>query len=455
MELRSRFLTAAICAVLTLNATVAPGQESRQQCAGLSQLGLDYYSQGGIVQNGIAYFTANDSSRRNEEVAAAKRDESFPCVVAFSLDDYTVIRRYPIQKTYDSTPMVIRRRDGTWLLLAHEHQNSRTVAVNRDTAEVVWTSEANQPGAYFFAYSYYQCDDGTKLILTACRNGLHAMSLETGKDRWWCKVADDGGITPCVDQRRGWIFYQCRGKVLKLRALDGKLLKQAQVGKPDRGISWNTVLIDDAHGYFVATRWYGRPAWDAAIRVFDKDLNLVWGRTKLPSGKKDTLTYAEGKLVSGCGNMWYKEGYEGDRWKNITAYEIGTGEVAWRCDLSQYDFTCSINQPYFNGHFYAETQDTIDKKSRLFRINAADGTLEEVYEYGRPITSCAQPLIARGRMLSGDLHRDRIVVTRLAENSTADWPGAFGDPQTHQNAVVDPNARRVPMEEIQKAPPGE
>ena len=91
-----------------------------------------------------------------------------------------------------------------------------------------------------------------------------------------------------------------------------------------------------------------------------------------------------------------------------------------------------------------------DKKSRLFRIKAADGALEEVYEYGRPITSCAQPAVARGRMLSGDLHRDRIVVTRLAENSTADWPGAFGDPQTHQNAVVDPRARLVPMEEVQR-----
>ena len=450
MHLRVSLTTAIIGAVLLLAPAVSSAQENPAPPARLSNSGLDYYNQGGIVQNGIAYFTAGDSGRRDEEVAAVKRNASFPCVVAFSLEDYKVIRRYPIQKTYDSTPMVIRRKEGRWILLAHEHKKARTIAVDRDTAEVLWTSEANQPGAYFFAYSYYECDDGTRLILMACKNGLHAMSLETGEDRWWCKVADDGGITPCVDQRRGWIFYQCRGKVLKLRARDGEILKQTAVGKPDRGISWNTVLIDDEHGYFVATRWYGRPAWDAAIRVFDRDLNLVWERTKLPSGKKDTLTYAEGKLVTGCGNMWYKEGYEGDRWKAVTAYEIGTGKVAWRCDLSRYDFTCCINQPYFNGYFYAETQDTKDKKSRLFRIKAADGALEEVYEYGRPITSCAQPAVARGRMLSGDLHRDRIVVTRLAENSTADWPGAFGDPQTHQNAVVDPRARLVPMEEVQR-----
>ena len=169
----------------------------------------------------------------------------------------------------------------------------------------------------------------------------------------------------------------------------------------------------------------------------------------MPSGKKDTLTYAEGKLVTGCGNMWYKERYKGDDWRHITAYAVDSGKIVWKCDLSDYDFLCSINQPYFNGHFYVETQDTKDKNSKLFRVNAADGKLEEVYEYGRPITSCAQPLIAHGRMLSGDLYRDRIVVTRLAENSTVDWPGAFADPQTNQNAVVDPDARLVPMKELQ------
>lgn len=430
------FAEMTICTALLLSTAVAPGDDKQRQYAVLSKSGLDYYNQGGIVQDGIAYFTAGDYGRRNKEVAAIKLKESFPCV--------------PIHKTYDSTPMVIQRKDGVWLLLAHEHKKARTVALDRDTAEIIWTSETNQPGAYFFAYSYYQRKDGSKLILMACKNGLHAMSLETGRDVWWCKLGGQGGITPCVDQRQGWIFDQCGGKVLKLRAEDGKILKQTEVSSPNRCISWNTMLIDDEHGYFVATRWYGQPAWDAAIRVFDQDLNLVWQRDKLPSGKKDTLTYAEGKLVTGCGNMWYKERYKGDSWRNITAYEIGSGKIAWRCDLSKYDFICIINQPYFNGHFYAETQDTKDKKSKLFRIKAADGKLEEIFEYGRAITSCAQPLIARGRMLSGDNHRDRIVVTRIARESTVDWPGAFGDPQTNQNAVVDPPAKLVPMKEIQK-----
>jgi hypothetical protein len=52
-------------------------------------------------------------------------------------------------------------------------------------------------------------------------------------------------------------------------------------------------------------------------------------------------------------------------------------------------------------------------------------------------------------ILSGDLHSDGIVATRIAENATADWPGPFGDPQTHQCAALDdPEARLVPMQEL-------
>ncbi len=50
---------------------------------------------------------------------------------------------------------------------------------------------------------------------------------------------------------------------------------------------------------------------------------------------------------------------------------------------------------------------------------------------------------------SGDLYRDRVVATRIAEGSTADWPGPFGDPQTHQMAApADPQARPVAMREL-------
>jgi hypothetical protein len=221
------------------------------------------------------------------------------------------------------------------------------------------------------------------------------------------------------------------------------------VGRPSACVSWNTLLVNDSNGHFVATYWYGAKEWDSAIRVFDVDLNLVWEKTGLPIGKKATLTYAEGKLVSGSGNQWYAE-YKGDEWKYIAAYAIATGEVVWRCDLSKYAYTCILNVPYYNGYFYAETQDgQYTETSKMFRIRGTDGELEEVLDYGRRITSCATSIISHGRILSGDLHEDRTVVTKIAENSNVDWPGPFGDPQTNQMAVPrEPGARLVPMQEI-------
>jgi hypothetical protein len=412
----------------------------------VSDCGLDYYSQGGVVVDGIAYFTADDSSRRPG--FHGKESPDFPCAAAFGVEDYRIVRRYPVRKTYDSSPFVIQKRDGSWLVLAHEHQNTRTVAVGRDTGKIQWISVANQPGELFFGYSYFQCPDGSKLILMACRNGLHAVSSETGQDTWWVRENAIGGITPCVDQANGWVYYQCTGKVLKIRADKGEILKSTEVAHPVGGISGNTVLVKDSYGYFVATRWYGAKEWDSAIRVFDQNLNLLWERTKLPSGKKDTLTYANGKLVTGSGNSWSKN-YTGHDWKYIAAYAIGSGRVIWKCGLDDHEYLSIANVPYYNGFFYAETQDRSPYKSKLFRIQASDGRLAEVLEYGRPILSCAPCIIARGKIFSGDLWEDRIVVTRIAENSKADWPGPFCHPQTNQNALPEESgAKCVPMQEL-------
>ncbi|MGA3328674.1 MAG: hypothetical protein ABSF45_29850 [Terriglobia bacterium] len=419
----------------------SPGKQAAE-----SNCGLDYYSQGGVVVDGVAYFTADDQSKRPG--FRGKESPDFPHVVAFGVDDYKIIRRYPVAKTYDSTPLVIQKGDGTWLVLAHEYQKARTLALARDTGKVQWMSVANQPGGYFFGYSYFQCADGSKLILMACSNGLHAMSSETGRDVWWVKQDASGGITPCVDQANGWVFYQCTGKVLKIRADDGKVLKWANVTHPAWVVSWNTVLVNDSCGYFVATRWYGNPEWDSAIRVFDKDLDLVWEKTKLPSGKKDTLTYSDGKLITGSGNTWSKR-YTGHDWKYIAAFAIADGRVIWKCDLANYEYNNILNIPYYNGFFYAETQDSPPNKSKVFRIHASDGRLAEVLEYGRPITSCAQCIIAHGRILSGDLWEDRIVVSKIAENSKADWPGPFCDPQSNPMALPEePGAKCVPMQEL-------
>ncbi len=436
-----------------LIATAVIGEERPKWTSPASHWGVEFYSQGGVVVGGIAYFTSDDGGC----VTTGLRPPDHPSVVAFDVGTLRKVRTYPISQTYDSSPFLFQKKDGTWLVIAHEHKNKRTVACQRDTGRIEWISEANQPGSYFFGYSSFRCSDGTQLILTACQNGLHAMSGETGKDVWWVKERSTGGVTPCVDQKEGWVFYQCDGKVLKVRATDGKNLKTAMVPWPSVCISWNTVLVDDPHGHFVATRWYGKPEWDSAIRVFDKDLNLVWERTGLPIGKKDTLTYAEGKLVTGSGNHWSKK-YEGDKWKYVAAYSIADGSVLWKCDLSGISYESLFNLPYFNGFFYAETTGGDHGPSKLLRIRASDGKLTEVLDYGRSISSCAPCIIAYGKVLSGDLGEDRVVVTEIAENSKADWPGPFGDPQTNQFALPhEPGAGLVAMKETrpphQKATP--
>jgi outer membrane protein assembly factor BamB len=377
----------------------------------------------------------------------------FPYGVAFDLETLWKIRTYPFEDTYDSSPLVVRRLDGSRIVVAHEYLRERTVALRRETGEVAWISPENQPGAYFFGYSYYVREDGSKLLLQAATNGLHAISAEDGSEVWWLERQTRGGVTPAVDQDAGVAYYQVDGRILKVSMTDGEVLAETEVAPPCDVVSWNTVLVDDRDEPLVATYWFGFEGgrgekgmqWNAAVRVFDADLNLQWERTGLPGPKKSTLTYAEGKLAMGTGGHWSGD-YEGEDWKYIIAYDVATGEEAWRCDLGAQDFTCSMNVPYAWGSFYAEAS---GGDGRLFRIDADTGELLDVLEYDAPVGSCAPPIIARGLMLSGDLSRDGVVVTRLAEGSTADWPGPFGDPQTNTYAITDdPHATPVPMREI-------
>ena len=432
-------------AALTVAGVTAGAGETTTLVDPESTCGLDFYSQGGVVQDGIAYFTANDYSRRE----GVKRTEACPCVVAFDLRTFRTIRRYPFAFTYDSSPFLFPRRDGTVLIAAHEYKLRRTTAMERDTGKLAWRSAANQPGAYFFGYSFYLRQDGLVLVLGAFQNGLHAMSADIGEDVWCVQRPSTGGITPCVDQERGIVYYQCNGKVLKIAGETGEVLKEVEVGPPITCISWNTVLVDDEHGRYVGTRWFGKPEWDSAIRVHDAELNLVWEKTGLPNGKKDTLTYVDGRLICGSGNGWSKN-YKGSDWKVIVAYSIKDGREVWRCDLSAYDYIAVSNLPCTNGSLYAESSGKGELTSKLFRINAATGKLEEAYDYGRPITSCATQIVARGMVLSGDLWQDSIVATRIAKGSVADWPGPFGDPQRNDMRVVGAGegTQRVPVREI-------
>ena len=50
-----------------------------------------------------------------------------------------------------------------------------------------------------------------------------------------------GGATPAVDQEKGFVYYQYNGGVIKINALDGSVIKEIKVEKPNNVISWNTV----------------------------------------------------------------------------------------------------------------------------------------------------------------------------------------------------------------------
>lgn len=412
----------------------------------ISDSPLENYAQGGVVVNGIAYFTSDDGG----SVKTGRRSSEFHSIVAFDVKTLRKVRTYHFGHTYDSSPFLFRKKNGTWLIIAHEHAGMWTAARSVDKDELVWNSPANQPGKMFFGYSSYQLKDKTQLILMACENGLHAMSGETGQEIWWVKETSSGGVTPAVDQKKGLVYYQCDGKLFKIKAENGEVLNSISVESPNNCVAWNTVLVNDSHGYFVATRWYGKPEWDCAMRVYDGNPNLVWEHTGLPNGKKDTFTYAEGKILAGSGNHWGKKYDQGDgKWKVMTAYSISDGKVAWVCDLSHISYESLSNAPYYNGFFYAEITGDKFGPSHLLRIRASDGKIMEDLNYGRSIDSCAPCIIGCGRLLSGNLQEDRIVVTKIAENSDSDWPGPFGHPQTNQFSIPrEKRAKLIPMVEI-------
>ena len=201
------------------------------------------------------------------------------------------------------------------------------------------------------------------------------------------------------------------------------------------------MLTGDSRGSFVATYWYDGN-WKGAIRVYDKNLKLVWEKTGLPTGKKHTLTYADGKLLTGSGDGWVT--YTGGDWKYIAAYAIDTGAVVWKCDLSKYNYQCIENVPYFNGCFYAQADEDHDKypSSFLFRIEATNGKLAEVFDYGHTINACAPCIIAAGKIFKGALWADRLRSGADRRGVKADWPGPFGDPQTESDGHAQTRRQR-------------
>ena len=84
-----------------------------------SSSGLNYYAQGGVIVDNVAYFTA-DHSNPNDNYDKSKY---FPYVVSFeATPPFKKIRTYAFEDTYDSSPIVLKTKHNKTLVIAHEYK---------------------------------------------------------------------------------------------------------------------------------------------------------------------------------------------------------------------------------------------------------------------------------------------------------------------------------------------
>ena len=359
--------------------------------------------------------------------------------------------------------LVIQKKDGTWLILAHEWKNSRTVARYRDSGKLAWVSAKNQPGNGFFGYSYYIRQNGDTLILAESDNGLHAMNLDNGQDVWY--VPSIQGVTPCVDQKGGYIYFQSYNRVDKIAAETGHIIKSVHVPNQKKDMtSWNTVLVNDKHGCYIATYWYKEKLYGSSIKVFDADLKMVWERKALPMSMKPALCYHNGKLIAGFGNSYYMKGVRrphvpwSDRyraagrndWQKVVAHDIRNGKIVWECDLKAFNISQVDTPIYVNGYILVMNE-AVETPYSVFVIDAANGKL--LHNMALPFwgDACAHPLFTFGRLYTGDhMNKIRVNIFQIGEGEKTDWATCFGVPQLNHNAAPDGALKRVLIPSVGK-----
>lgn len=395
------------------------------------------YSQGGTVVDSVAYFTANSYQEMADpgRVWCKERPMPYPFAASFSLDNLQKLKTFDFEDTYDSSPLVYKL-GGREIIIAHQFKTCSTRAIDVQTGERLWESAPNQPGKFFFGFTYYEGKDG--LIIIVCSdNGLHGLDAATGSELWF--FPSKHGVTPCVDQAAGTVYFQYTGALVKLDANTGVVIHSIKVPAPNDCVSWNTMFVKDA-GIKIVTYWYGKGFYGSAIRVYNEDLQLCWEIQGIPASRKATLCYAGKKVYIGSGDHWQQDYVKLDdqRWKTITAYDINSGDTVWVTDLSEYTFSCLPNIIYCNGYLIGETQTNIHGYPYLiFVFDAKNGNIIKVLHRDSPANSCAPPVFSAGKLLSGDLISDSVLVTRLGDGEPVDWIGAFADGQTHTMAVPD------------------
>ncbi len=387
------------------------------------------YAQGGIVVGGVAYLAADQSN----SIASFAKPADYPFAASFQAGTLIPVKEYGFEDTYDSTPLIMTSSDGKKLLIMHEYKQQRSKAIDLETGETEWVSDANQPGHSFFGFSYYIRKNESDLILVEADNGLHAISLDTGQTVWW--LEREGGATPAVDQKQGIIYFQSRGRLDKINASTGQVIVSKKIHSYTKIYSTATVLINDANGYNVATYWYGRPLYRSSLKIFDADLNLKWEKEKLAGGPKTTISYGNGRIYLGSGDFSYPYSQNDSKWKHIRAYDVKTGKIIWTRRLSSYAYDDIPNVIYVNEFIIAETQSRRYSNHLIFVLNASDGSILQFLDTGSPASSCAPPLFSGGRLLTGNLFTDSFVVVELGLGEIVDWRGAFGDPQLHHMAA--------------------